>query len=138
MTTYSDTIAAAKRRNAESLAAREAEEADRLRKIDSGYARAEELLTALVLPELEQARTDLEEAGIKADVGNGKSNGHIRYSLTIHRQGGPTSLLFNAGVQWNDDGCVEPVIECGLKPKHIEHNKQAIEMEIRKFLDGSV
>lgn len=137
MTTYSDTIAGAQRRKAEGLAAMEAEEAERLKKIAVGYAKAEEMLTSLVLPELEQARSDLEDANIKSDVGNGKSNGHIRYSLTIHGQGG-SSLLFNAGIHLTEGGLVEPVIECGLKSKRVEPTKQAIEAEIRAFLDRVV
>lgn len=114
MSIYADTIAAAKRAAAERQTAEQVEEERRKAALGSGRAIAFEFLKSVVLPELEQARADLEQEGFSADIGNGQNEHYLRYSLSVpgKRVGQSTTLLFKA-TACESTGRGIPILLCG-------------------------
>lgn len=103
---YAQTIIEARRAAQETAAAAAAAEQKKKEEAARCQSRAEEFLRNVILPELEQARRDLEAEGISADVGNGHTpEQQPRHSLTVLTSTGSRLLRFTAGLHWPNADC---------------------------------
>ena len=100
---------------------------------------AQQFLEAVVLPELEQVRTDLQAAGIRSELITGTDNESPRYSLTIEYPRGQTGyLIFEATADSFTDG-MKPAVVFKKGDQYdgaeIELSREAVMTKIKAALE---
>ena len=107
MSTYSDTIAAVRRAAEERLASEAAEARSKANAVQA----ARQFLETVVLSELEQARAELQDAGIQSEVTRGNDTGNPRCTLVIQYPRGESGwLIFEAAADSLTGGAAPAVI----------------------------
>ncbi len=136
---YAQTIIAARRAAEEKATAAAAAEQRKKEEAAHCQNRAEEFLRNVILPELEQARRDLEAEGISADVGNGQTpEQQPRHSLTVLTPSGSRVLRFTAGLYWPNSDCCTAAIHLssgtGTAAEHLPLSKERVVETLHAFL----
>lgn len=89
MSDYTGTIASALQKAASEDAARQARDRELQEEHKRITARCESFLNTIILTELEKAAAELEKMHVVAEVGNGRTDGRLRRTLSLNHPSRP-------------------------------------------------